>query len=320
MTTTADYIKSQPALWGKTFYIASPITGYKGKRSARGRVAEVDALVLQLTKEGISCFSPATFFSFGYRTPDLPHERWMALCRTLFNKCDALIILKQEGWHTSAGVSMERQWATDKRWPIIISGKKGDFSSADYPNGSERCDGARALTEETSKMAYNQIAQAISDLRPADATLANKDTNPKDAAASNRLPLHLVPSTLSMFAALAFTEGAAKYGAYNWREAGVLASVYRSAAQRHWDSWWNGEDLDPKTGVPHLAYAIACAGIILDAKVCGKLADDRPVAAPVGETIRNMEADVRRIRELFAPKAVARPLSEYDRYNAAAKS
>ena len=122
-----------------------------------------------------------------------------------------------------------------------------------------------------------------------------KPTNPKDMVAVTKLPLHLVPSTISAFAALAFAEGAAKYGAYNWRASGVRASVYKSALQRHLEKWWNGEWADPATGVPHLASVIACAGILLDARLVDKLTDDRPPAAPLSEAIDAMEADVRRI-------------------------
>jgi len=59
--------------------------------------------------------------------------------------------------------------------------------------------------------------------------MSDKPTNPKDALAVSKLPLHLVPDTVKLYAALAFAEGAAKYGGYNWRVAGVHASVYRSA-------------------------------------------------------------------------------------------
>lgn len=126
-----------------------------------------------------------------------------------------------------------------------------------------------------------------------------KPTNPKDAAATNRLPLDLVPGSLKAFAALAYAEGAAKYGAYNWREAGVRASVYRAAMERHLEAWWHGEDVDPMTGVPHLASIIAGAGILIDAGLLGKVTDDRPPPAPVGDLIRRLEKDVRRVRGMF---------------------
>lgn len=131
----------------------------------------------------------------------------------------------------------------------------------------------------------------------------NKPTNPKDALAVAKLPLHLVPDTIEAYAALAFAEGASKYGAYNWRIAGVLASVYHSALKRHLASWHNGEEEDPVTGVPHLASVIACAGILLDAQLCGKLTDDRPPRTDLAGRIRSAEAEVAKVLGLFADRA-----------------
>ena len=37
----------------------------------------------------------------------------------------------------------------------------------------------------------------------------------------------------------------------------------------------DGEDADPESGVPHEAHIAACCGIILDALMIGRLADDR---------------------------------------------
>jgi hypothetical protein len=133
--------------------------------------------------------------------------------------------------------------------------------------------------------------------------MTDKPTNPKDMAAVAKLPLHLVPSTLQIFAALAFAEGASKYGAYNWRAAGVRASVYISAMERHLAKWKNGEECDATTGVSHLASILACAGIILDARLCGKLTDDRPPLAPVSPLIDGLEQEVRRVYDLFADRA-----------------
>lgn len=106
--------------------------------------------------------------------------------------------------------------------------------------------------------------------------MSTKHTNPKDAVGSGKLPLELVPDSMRVWAAMAFLEGALKYGRYNWRIAGVRASIYMAACQRHLAKWWNGEDADPDTGVPHLASALACIGIIIDASVAEKLTDDRP--------------------------------------------
>lgn len=103
-----------------------------------------------------------------------------------------------------------------------------------------------------------------------------KPTNPKDRAATNRLDLSLFPDTAVAYGALALTEGDCKYGGYNWRIGGVLASVYYAACRRHLAKWFDGEWDDPKTGVPHLASAIASIAVIIDAYEHEKLKDDRP--------------------------------------------
>lgn len=102
------------------------------------------------------------------------------------------------------------------------------------------------------------------------------DDNPKTTIGVTKVPLHLVPPSAKHYLALAFKDGAKKYGPYNWREKKVSASVYVAAAQRHIDAWWDGEDLSEDAAVEHLAHAMACMAIVLDAKSIGMLNDDRP--------------------------------------------
>lgn len=129
-----------------------------------------------------------------------------------------------------------------------------------------------------------------------------KATNPKDAIANDKLPLHLVPDTLDIYAAAAFAEGDSKYGGYNWRIAGVRASVYYSALMRHMKKWWNGQWADPKTQVPHLANAVACLGIIVDAIETDKLVDDRPPSVILDSVIGDMESSIKFVRNVNADK------------------
>jgi len=128
----------------------------------------------------------------------------------------------------------------------------------------------------------------------------SKATNPKDSIGSTKLTPSLVPSTMVAFASLGMLEGACKYGRYNYRIAGVRASIYHDALWRHIAAWWNGEDFDPESGIPHLASALSCIAIILDADVLGMLTDDRPPTAPTGDLIRRLNQEVPRIKELFA--------------------
>lgn len=126
-----------------------------------------------------------------------------------------------------------------------------------------------------------------------------KSTNPKDRAATARLDLSLFPATARAYGALAMTEGDLKYGGYNYRVAGVNASTYYAAAGRHLDDWYNGEEVDRKTGVPHLASALACIAVIIDAVECKKLNDDRPPIAPYRELLTEFEEKVKHLQKLF---------------------
>lgn len=127
-------------------------------------------------------------------------------------------------------------------------------------------------------------------------------TNPKDMIGATKLPLGLVPDTVDIYAAMAFAEGASKYGAFNWRAAGVRFSIYLEALRRHTIRLSNGEWEDPKTMVPHLASIIACAGIIADAKLCGKLVDDRPPSVEMGPLIEASEEVAKHVTVLNADK------------------
>jgi hypothetical protein len=131
---------------------------------------------------------------------------------------------------------------------------------------------------------------------------STKPTNPKDIVGSGKLPLELVPDTAGVYMALAFLEGALKYGRFNWRVAGVRASIYAAAARRHLSKWWNGEDCDPATHVHHLASVMACCTIILDADLVGKLTDDRPPKADLGKLIDSLDATVGHLKRLYADR------------------
>lgn len=130
--------------------------------------------------------------------------------------------------------------------------------------------------------------------------VSTKLTNPKDAAAVGRVPLGLFPQTALAAGAMAFLEGHLKYGRYNWRTAGVSVMVYIDAALRHLIAYMNGEDIDPDSGLPHVSKALACLAIITDAKEVGKLIDDRPTPAPVGDMLNRLKADVTRLQEKYA--------------------
>lgn len=109
------------------------------------------------------------------------------------------------------------------------------------------------------------------------------DNNPKTAIGVTKPSLSKVPPAAVLYTALAFMDGARKYGPFNWRTKKVTASIYIDAAKRHLDAWFDGEELADDSGLPHFAHALACIAILVDAKECGVLVDDRP---PPGCTAR----------------------------------
>ena len=119
-------------------------------------------------------------------------------------------------------------------------------------------------------IAYRVVEEAV---QPAPNT---KPTNPKDAIGDTKLPLALLSPIAKAHWALAQHCGRVKYGAWNWREAGVRASVYISAIGRHMDGYLSGEQLDPADGTHHLGNVMACCAILLEAEARGNLTDDRP--------------------------------------------
>lgn len=114
----------------------------------------------------------------------------------------------------------------------------------------------------------------------------------------------IVPASVTAYASLAWLEGKVKYGGVNWRNAGVRASIYLDAMQRHFAKYNDGgEWADPETHVPHLASIIACAGIILDAQLAGKLTDDRPKSQPeLPKLIDELSEVVAHLKELHKDK------------------
>lgn len=130
-----------------------------------------------------------------------------------------------------------------------------------------------------------------------------KNTNPKDAIGCHKLPMHLWPTTATALGCLALLDGALKYGRANWRASGVRASIYVDAASRHLNAWFEGESVDPDSGIPHLGHALACMAILVDADAAGLLVDDRQVPGGYRPLIEKLTPHVQRLQALHADRA-----------------
>lgn len=130
-----------------------------------------------------------------------------------------------------------------------------------------------------------------------------KPTNPKDAVGSDKLPLHLWPETATVMGCLGLLEGMLKYGRSNWREAGIRMSIYVDALRRHVNALFEGEDYDPDSGLPHLAHALACLAIIVDAQAADNLIDDRQYPGGYRALVEELTPHVARIKEQHAGRS-----------------
>ena len=107
---------------------------------------------------------------------------------------------------------------------------------------------------------------------------ALKPSNPKDSVGIKKVPFSTVPAEVIAEIGLAMLEGARKYGRHNYRIIGVRASVYYDAALRHLTSWFEGQDIDPDSGLSHITKALACLTVLRDSMIIDNWVDDRPPA------------------------------------------
>lgn len=157
-------------------------------------------------------------------------------------------------------------------WGIELQG--GDAPPYPHPKWCD-CTGCKPEPAHSTEDAFD-----VGAFPPPNA--GTKETNPKDAVGIKKVPMSPVPAQVSMEIGLAMLEGARKYRRHNYRIAGVRMSVYYDAAMRHLMAWWEGEDLDPDSGLSHITKALASLVVLRDAMIQGKCQDDRPPKSPAG--------------------------------------
>lgn len=121
------------------------------------------------------------------------------------------------------------------------------------------------------------------------AEVLRKASNPKDVLGIRKVPRSVIPvavlwelgspadipAPVIWELAVAMFEGALKYARHNYRAVGVRASVYYDALNRHVDAWWDGQDIDPDSGLHHITKAIATLFVLRDSMIRGNWVDDR---------------------------------------------
>lgn len=114
--------------------------------------------------------------------------------------------------------------------------------------------------------------------------------NPKARYGAQKPDLSLIPPVALHHMALAFEEGARKYGAFNWRENAVEMRTYLAAAMRHLCDVLDGTERASDSDVLNLGHTMACCAIAIDAMEQGNLIDNRPPAGKSAEVLERLKA------------------------------
>lgn len=89
----------------------------------------------------------------------------------------------------------------------------------------------------------------------------------KATAGSQKPQLHLMPPTAMIQCCKAFSDGAKKYGPFNWRDKKLDRDVYFGAILRHTFALMDGEACASDSGLNHLAHIMATCAILLDNEI-----------------------------------------------------
>lgn len=112
--------------------------------------------------------------------------------------------------------------------------------------------------------------------------MTTKPSNPKDVVGIAKAPMSAVPTVVLHEMGLGMLDGALKYGRHNYRAVGVRSSVYYDAAMRHLNAWWEGEDIDPDSGLSHITKIMTTLAVLRDSQIRGNVVDDRPPSSEPG--------------------------------------
>lgn len=125
----------------------------------------------------------------------------------------------------------------------------------------------RALQEEIDRRAQDEVGidpdPYCADPKCAVLTTHRKHLpeGRKDDTAKPRwdlLPMDAVAPIVDVL-----TYGAKKYAPDNWRRVPDSRARYYAAALRHLTAWWLGEEIDPESGLRHLAHVGCCVLFLL---------------------------------------------------------
>ena len=88
-------------------------------------------------------------------------------------------------------------------------------------------------------------------------------------------PIHLIPPDVILRLARVYQYGAKKYAPRNWEKGMDWSRMYDSA-MRHLLAFWDGEDIDSESGLPHIDHALWNVAGLAHYAAFYRDRDDRP--------------------------------------------
>lgn len=214
--------------------------------------------------------------------------------------------IRAHGWDSGTRCSLVLQLHGNGQMNANLTPHDFDLMALHEPGPPYFQDAAGTLPVTMMEQPVGRVGnllQATAEDRPTITSRGDtKLSNPKDAIGDKKVPMWLCSAIAKAHWAAAQFAGLCKYGAWNWRVAGVRTSTYLSAMARHIERYTNGERLDPVDGTHHLGNIMACAAILLEAEYLNKLTDDRPPRADLSEAFKEVEAIMSRLKEQYADK------------------
>ena len=140
----------------------------------------------------------------------------------------------------------------------------------DIPIGYESCLACDEKHKEKIAIQGNSLQHLLKN--------SGRDTNPQPEGRkddSGKLRFDLVPPEAIRAWVSVLTHGADKYMDRNWEKGMAWGRPY-AALCRHSLAWWSGEDIDPESGISHLAHAMCNLSFLITYQERNIGKDDRP--------------------------------------------
>lgn len=131
------------------------------------------------------------------------------------------------------------------------------------------------MSDEMIKLTKQYREQLERDYLKWEESEANASKNGSLRYNKGKPAMHLVPPSAVVAIAEVLEYGASKYSERNW-EKGAEYSVPYASLMRHLMSFWDGEDTDPESGLPHTYHVLMNAAMLVHYEQNNPDLDDRP--------------------------------------------